>query len=142
MDKVFKLPCISREPGLNKIYLCNKQIIFNLYLYIYWVDDCCYVGQVKSIVRISRSSSISWLELSKQQMLAANTSGSVLFLSCISLNIQTNNKGGKLGSLSCHHSPPQPNFTRQTGDCRFLNVEFWDQVQPIFKWLKSTTFKA
>ena len=36
LDKVSNFLASPEQPGLNKIYLCNKQIIFNLYvMYMY-----------------------------------------------------------------------------------------------------------
>ena len=125
----------SSQDQIRYIFVTNRSYL--IYICIYWVDDCCYVGQVKSIVRISRSSSISWLELSTEQMFAANTSGSVLFLSrglsCITLNIQTNNKGHKFGSFNYyvttdHHHQTLPGRL----DCLFLTLNFGIKCNQYF----------
>lgn len=84
--------------------------------------------------RTLRSSSISWLELSKHLLFAANTSGSALFFSrgLLHLTEYTNQQQRiKVGIIkfSCHHH----NKTLPGGlDRWFLNAELWDRIEETF----------
>ena len=106
LDKVFKLPCISRAARI-KLEISLQQLL------------SVYDGQsqVKSSVRIPRSGSISWQELSKHLLSAANTSGSALFLSVHHTEYTNQQQRSKVGiiRLQCHHTTTpklyQPDLT-------------------------------
>ena len=141
MDKVSNFLASPEQPGLNKIYLCNKQIIFNLYVMVYVYTVLMTVVKLvksgQSLEYQGAAASAGWNCPNSRCSLPTQV-GQYYFYPGVSPASHWIYKPTTKDESWDHliiMSPP--NFTRQTG-LLVSHVEFWDQVQPIFhnieKW--------